>query len=186
MFTLSIIALAPARLRLKTQVLKLEHPPQERTVIPQVNDDESLALIRTYQVDETRILIQKKALVSPEVQVERGWQLRLSSWTSPYTLPNILLGSSKRWNPPRLLLFQNVLSFSSSWLWNRLQDDNSESPTILHLDRAWLGSANSMVGPLATDFVWLAEKWVLALSIGCRLLGTSVHPAVWVLLISVM
>ena len=72
MFTLSIIALAPARLRLKTQVLKLEHPPQERTVISQVNDDESLALIRTYQVDETRILIQKKALVSPEVQVERG------------------------------------------------------------------------------------------------------------------
>jgi len=72
MFTLSIIALAPARLRLKTQVLKLEHPPQERTVIPHVNDDESLALIRTYQVDETRILIQKKALVSPEVQVERG------------------------------------------------------------------------------------------------------------------
>ena len=72
MFTLSIIALAPARLRLKTQVLKLEHPPQEQTMIPQVNDDESLALIRTYQVDETRILIQKKALVSPEVQVERG------------------------------------------------------------------------------------------------------------------
>jgi hypothetical protein len=72
MFTLLIIALAPARLRLKTQVLKLEHPPRERTVIPQVNDDESLALIRTYQVDETRILIQKKALVSPEVQVERG------------------------------------------------------------------------------------------------------------------
>jgi len=72
MFTLLIIALAPATLRLKTQVLKLEHPPQERTVIPQVNDDESLALIRTYQVDETRILIQKKALVSPEVQVERG------------------------------------------------------------------------------------------------------------------
>ena len=50
--TLSITILALARHRLKTRVIRLEHPPRGRTTIPKAKDNLSLTLIRTHQVDE--------------------------------------------------------------------------------------------------------------------------------------
>jgi hypothetical protein len=76
--TLSITILGPDKLCLKTRVLKLEHPSQGWTMIPQANDNERLTLIRTQQVDNTWTLTREEARIHQGTS--RG---KLNSGTSP-------------------------------------------------------------------------------------------------------
>ena len=62
--TLTITALAPTPYT--TRALRLEHPSLGQTMIPQANDNKSLTLIRTQQVDEDPDTYSK------EVRTRRG------------------------------------------------------------------------------------------------------------------
>ena len=59
MSTLSITTLAPTLSM--TRAIRLEHPSQGRTMIPQANDNKSLTQIRTHQVDKDPDTYSKEA-----------------------------------------------------------------------------------------------------------------------------
>ena len=104
--TLSITILAPARLRLKTRVLRLEHPPQGRTMIPQENNNKSLTLIRTHQVDCDSDNFSK------EVHIRRATS------RGKVTTPALLLNFSHTPNPnPSSGAHLHLFSCVVSWCW---------------------------------------------------------------------
>ena len=86
--TLSITALAPTPSM--TQAIRLEHPSQGRTMIPQANDNKSLTQIRTHQVDKDPDTYSKEAHICRGTS--RGKPTTLAPLPNfPSTLPSLIL-----------------------------------------------------------------------------------------------
>ena len=83
--TLSITALAPARLRLESRVFRLEHPSRGWTMIPQAKDNKSLTLISTHQTDDNPDTYSKEAHIYRGTSRGKPTTLALLSTFSPHT-----------------------------------------------------------------------------------------------------
>ena len=103
--TLSITTLAQTPS--KTRALRLEHPSQGWTMIPQPKNNKSLTLIRTQQVDDNLDTYSKEACIRRGTSRGKPTSPALLP-TSPHTLPSLLYKIALRWTLPLLLLLSKM------------------------------------------------------------------------------